>query len=456
MAIKKLTDKAILAARAEDGQRLELWDDQTAGLCLRVSAKDGKQRKVWVWRYRTKDGRQPRLTMAEYSDQFGLRWARDRVERLRVEVRDGADPAGDARKAKAAALAEPIRTFEDLCDKFLEASEKGRWKPRKKQKRASTIARERAVIDRYLKPRLGKLRVEDIDRRVLRRLFSDMADQGIGAQANKAHAVARQVLAYAVAHDRISSNPAGVVERPAEIKRRMRTLTDAEVKALWGLLVNLPEGTRLPPKEGQDKGRPLYVGRPVRITLQLALLLLNRRGEIAGMRCEELNLDQGTWLIPAERMKGGQPHLVTLPPRSVKLIREALELAAEDREEAPPVVFPSPRDPAKSVKPDSLTHAMADLCAVLGIADASPHDLRRTGASALTSERLKVSPLIRSRVLAHSSDAGGGAAVSAAHYDANTYITEKRAALAAWEGLVLEIVGEKPRPSNVRPMRAAQ
>jgi hypothetical protein len=42
--------------------------------------------------------------------------------------------------------------------------------------------------------------------------------------------------------------------------------------------------------------------------------------------------------------------------------------------------------------------------------------------------------------------------VSSRHYDANTYVTEKRRALQAWEGLLLEIVGEKDRGDNARSM----
>jgi integrase len=197
----------------------------------------------------------------------------------------------------------------------------------------------------------------------------------------------------------------------------------------------------LPPAKGQKEGQRLTVSRPMRIALQLATLLLVRRSEVAGMRTAELNLDQKTWLIPGERMKGGLPHLVLLPPEAVALIKEALVLAKGALKDQPATVFPSPRDATKSIRPDSVTHAMVGLCSALGIPPAAPHDLRRTGSSALTSERIGVSPFIRSQVLGHRSDAGGGAAVSMAHYDVNTYATEKRRALEAWEALVLKIVG---------------
>ena len=52
-------------------------------------------------------------------------------------------------------------------------------------------------------------------------------------------------------------------------------------------------------------------------------------------------------------------------------------------------------------------------------------------------------------------DAGGGAMVSSVHYDRNSYLVEKRRALVAWADLLLEIVGERPRPSNVTELRAA-
>ncbi|MDB5463005.1 MAG: hypothetical protein JWP23_1394, partial [Phenylobacterium sp.] len=60
MTTLRLTDKTITAARAKKGERLELWDVQTPGLCLRVS-DSGK--RVWIYRYRTLDGRQPRLSL---------------------------------------------------------------------------------------------------------------------------------------------------------------------------------------------------------------------------------------------------------------------------------------------------------------------------------------------------------------------------------------------------------
>lgn len=454
MATAKLTDRTVAAARAKPGERLELWDENTPGLCLRVSNPGDQgsaaQKKVWVWRYRTPDGRQPRLTLGDYSPKHGLKWAREEIEELRVKVRKGEDPAGERKRARLVARTQPLKTFNDLADAYLEACEKGRWKPRRKQKRERTLRDEKAILSRNVRPVIGKLRLEDVDRPAIRKILNDMMDRGIGAQTNRTHAIIRQVLAYGVAQERLGVNVAATIEKPATEAPRVRVLSDPELATLWTALETPPKELRLPSQREGEQGRRLYVGRPMRIALELAALLLVRRNEIAGMRVSELNLDQATWLIPGERMKGGQPHLVPLPKRAVELIREALEIAKDGRSQQPDPVFPSPRDATKPIRPDSLTHAMVGLCSALGIPSAAPHDLRRTGATALTSERIGVAPFIRSQVLAHRSDAGGGALVSMIHYDANSYVGEKRRALEAWEGLLLEIVGERPRSNNVR------
>lgn len=449
MATLKLTDKAVLAAKAPSGERLELWDEQTPGLCLRVSDK-GK--KVWVYRYRTPDGRQPRLTLGDYSGAHGVRWARDEVESLRVDIRKGADPAAERKKARLAAKSQAIKTFDDLADAYLLAMERGEWMPRNKRQRARTIEDERGILRRHVRPALGKLRLEDIDRPTVRRLLRAMAQRGIGAQTNRTHAVIRQAFSYAMGEERVTFNPAVGFLAVVQQKPRTRTLTDEELRALWNTLEGWPNNLRKPAKEDGAEGELVTVSRPMRIVLLLCTLVLQRRGEVAGMAKAELNLEQRLWLIPGDRMKGGLPHLVPLPDRAVKLIEEALKLAPADS----PFVFPSPRDPAKPILANSVTHAMKDVTCALGIEGVSPHDLRRTGSTALTSERLGIAPFIRSKVLSHRSDTGGGAAVSAIHYDANSYIADKRRALEAWESLLLTIVGERHPGENVRKLAAVQ
>lgn len=445
MATAKLTDRAVQAAKATGAQRIELWDATTPGLCLRVT----EGRKVWVYRYRTEDGRQPRHTLGVVTKMFGLAEARDAASRIKVQVQDGGDPSGERKRRKAFARAQPLKTFDDLADAFLEASENGQWRPRNKNKRERTIRDERAILKRHVRATLGGLRLEEIDRSTVRNLLRKMIAKGIGAQTNRTHAVIRQAFAYALGEERLTVNPAAGLPPLADEAPRDRVLTDDELKALWGAL-DAPSGLRKPLRKGSSETVAMYVGRPLAISVQLCALLLQRRNEVAGMRVEELDLDNAVWTIPAVRMKGGQSHVVPLPPKAVELICEALKLAKAGRKITPPVVFPGPRDAANSIRPDSVTHTMRDTMAALGLKNASPHDLRRTGATNLASERLAVAAFVVSKVLGHRSDLGGAAAVTLAHYALYDYAPEKRRALEAWQALLLEIVGERPMSDNVR------
>jgi integrase len=167
------------------------------------------------------------------------------------------------------------------------------------------------------------------------------------------------------------------------------------------------------------------------------------------MRADELDLERGVWVIPAERAKNGRAHSVPLPPASVTLLRSALKLKSRGKSA---FVFPSPRDKGASIHPDALTRAMGGAMKALGFPLAGPHDLRRTGASRLASERIGVAPFVISQVLNHITDAGGGSATTRRHYNVHLYATEKRRALEAWESLLLETVGEKlPAPKARRP-----
>lgn len=475
MAATHLTARFCASAKpkvGKDGRPAQTGypDDDPRGLELRVSAEG---RKVWTFRYRTLAGVQRRLNLGTFvpgeddDDQrdrrpdepelLTLKAARKEARRIRALVEGGGDPAVERQQRKEKARAETLVTFNDLADAYIADSESGVWAPRGRKKRPRTIRDEKGSLDRHVRPALGKLPIEAVDRNAVKRLLAGMKAKGITAQTNRAHAVVRQVFAYAIDRERVENNPAVSLGTPVGIMRRARTASDAELKMVWEALTD-PGAYVLPPKKAGAEPHALYLSRPMAILLQLSAILLQRRQEVAGMALAELNLTACTWLIPAERAKNHQEHLVPLPPRAVELIKEAIQIAREApqaNEHPSPYVFPGHWDRSKHVRPDSVTHALRDVCASRGIKGLTVHDLRRTGSTALTSERLGVSQFIRSLVLSHLADSGGGAVVSRSHYDANSYIAEKRRALEGWERLLRHIVGEAPMPSNVTQIKAA-
>lgn len=424
-----LTERLVSTASSTDG-RLELWDLRAPGLCLRITNRGGK---TWIYRYRAQDGRQPRYTIGRFPS-VSLKDARARASELEREIAFGGDPAKERQAARVEVRATP-RTFDDLADSYFGACEAGEWKPKGKLKKATVLQGERERIRLHVRPVLGDVPFAEISRPQVKALLREMKGRGIGAQTNLTQAIIRQIFNFAISDDLVQVNPATGFSPFADRIPRARIWSDAEIRALWSVLDD-------PGKLRGEDGRPIRVGEGLRIAIKLLLLLGQRRGEVIGMERRELDLEARTWLVGAERTKGSRPHMVPLPPAAIPLIQRAMFISDFDRDEPSSFVFSTSLKVDRPIRAASVTHALARLKEGLHLAEPTIHDLRRTVSTNLTSERCGVSPFIRSKVLGHI-DAGGGAMVSAVHYDANTYLAEKRRALEIWSRLLAKILSGK-------------
>lgn len=432
-----LTDKSVASARAEVGDRLELWDLRTPGLCLRVTRRGAK---TWIYRYRTPDGRQPRFTIGKMPS-ISLKDARERALELDRDVALGGDPATVRRAARVEAQ-DAIRTFDDLAEAYFAACASGEWKPKGKRKKAHVIEGEKDRIRLHVQPVLGKVPYAAVTRPDVKTLLRAMIAKGIGTQTNLTQAIIRQIYNFAISDDLALVNPATGFAPFADSVPRSRIWSDDELVSLWAVLDD-PTGLV------DDDGKPIHVSEAMRIAIKLLAILGQRRTEVIGMERRELDFLAKTWLVDAKRMKGSKAHMVPLPEAAIPLIKRAIQIADTDRSEPSAYVFPTDRKEDRAVHPASVTHALTRLKVGLGIRGPTVHDLRRTMSTNMTSERCGVTPFIRSKVLGHI-DAGGGAVVSSVHYDFNTYIVEKRRALRAWCTLLLKIVaGEETWPVDV-------
>lgn len=441
MAKEVLTDRSVAGAKAEPGKRLEIWDAKMPGLCLRVTDSGVK---TFVYRYRAADGRQPRFTIGKLP-AITLKDARDRAADLARDVAKGGDPATARRKARVAATG-PLRTFDDLADLFEKRCASGEWMPKGKKKRVRTLETEKLVLRLHIRPTLGKMPFTAVAKADVRALLRKMTARGIGAQANRTHALIRQVYNFAISEDLVAVNPVAGVLAPATNNARSRVWTDAELKTLWLALTDYQNIVDV-------DGKRVALTEIMALAMKLAAVLGQRRQEISGMEIGELDLDAKTWTIRAERMKGNRPHLVPLPDEAVALIKRAIEVTNTGRNSQSQFVFRTTWEEERAIEPGSLSRAMLRVTRALRIKNATVHDLRRTMSSTMTSERLKISPFIRSEVIAHATT-GGGAAVSSIHYDFNSYTSEKRDALDRWARLLMVIVGETQAASNVTPIRS--
>ncbi|KQT57470.1 MULTISPECIES: tyrosine-type recombinase/integrase [unclassified Aureimonas] len=410
----KLTNDLLKRALPEPGKRLELRDDDEPGLIFRVTENGARS---WSVRYRSAAGEQRRKALGPYP-AVTLSRARDEARKVKGAVAGGADVVGIDRAHKAAEAGKRLHRIGDLADAYFEDAGRGLHKANAKgPKRASTLKEERRIFDRFVAPALDAKAVPEIKRSDIQALVSKESRKS-AANGRQCLAVVRQLLGYAVRREIIETNPAHDIAVTAS-QPRERVLSDQELRAFWQAC--------LEPQEVKGLGISQEMGR----ALQMAAVTLQRRGEIVGMRWAEIDRAKRVWTIPGTRMKGKRTHLVPLSDLAMSIL-ERCEGQSE-------FVFTSGRTDSH-IEAGAFSRAMNRMTTALEINGATPHDLRRTGATNMTSERIGLPRFIVSHVIAHAGDTGGAAAVTGRHYDLNDYLPEKRKALEAWAVLLSSIV----------------
>jgi len=357
---------------------------------------------------------------------IGLSKARKLAQAAMGQVAEGVDPAKVKQQAKVTAKAKKLSTVSTLIESYLEDAARGRHKPNGRPKRLGTLKLEREYFDRVIAPRLGKLPLSSLTRHDVQRLLDEVGGRA-PASARHSRNLIRQAYNYAIRRDAAASNPAQFAELPRPHPRE-RVLTDEELRLIWAAAQN----------PAAVPGLNMSVGMGLAICL--ALVTLQRGGEVCGLHASELDREAKLWTIPAERTKNHRTHVVPLSPLALEILAGAFALTGRDTSWAS-FAFPSPRSDAPMTR-HALSRAMKRLTRSVGIEDATAHDFRHTGATNITSERIAIPRFVVSRVLNHISDTGDSAVVTGV-YDRNAYLPEKRRALMAWAALLQEIVEKR-------------
>ena len=293
----KLTAQAVDRLKIAPGERQQdIKDDGARGLYLRLYASG---RRTFLFRYKI-DGRVRVLTLGDAAT-LGLAEARRLAHEAAAKVRAGADPGAAEQQARAERRRMP--TVSEFADEYVERYAK----PNKR-----TWDEDRRMLDGWVLPRIGRLKLDAVHRRDVVAVLDDCRDAGNTRMPGKLLAVTRKMFRFAVERGVIDASPVVyVTERQPKPARR--AMTAADIRTWWA---------------GTDGTNPL-VPKPVALALRLLLLTGQRPGEVAGLRVAELDLDaeEGpVWRIPADRRKRGIEHAVALTPRAEAIVREALEL----------------------------------------------------------------------------------------------------------------------------------
>ncbi|SHG15729.1 site-specific integrase [Bradyrhizobium erythrophlei] len=386
--MRKATDRA-LTKRLVDGLVLQAkaypqFDANLAGFGVRVHPTG---RKTYFVQYRNKHARS-RWFLLGVHGTITVEQARSDAKAVLQAVAQGHDPA-DARTAFRRAP-----DMNELLNRYVADHVRKRNKP-------SVRAELERVVERYIRPTLGLLKVAAITRGDIEKLHRSMA--ATPRQANIVRAMCSKVfnLAEEWEYRPEGTNPCRKIARYPE-RHRERFLSAGELERL-GAVLRRAEGEGLPwtikaegkatakHLPGEQHRRTIYP-RVVTATVELLLFTGCRLSEVLGMRWEHVDLAAGSILLPNTKAGRQQTVAINAPARRVLLAlrpaciqaspwvlpnRSRVVAAGQEANETLGLERPQ-RSSDGPLKKDAMEAAWQKIRAVAGLDDVHLHDLRHT------------------------------------------------------------------------------
>jgi integrase len=370
------------------------FDDALPGFGFRLRAgAGGKVLRSWVVQYRHAGaGRRFLIGSAE---KLTAEQARAAAKTVLAKVALGEDPQGD----KDVRRSKDKSTFRAVADEYLAFKRAG-----KKPVRPRTLVeKKRYLTGPYFKP-LHTTPIDRITQRDVATRLVTITRQSGGAAAGRSRSALSALFAWAMQSGIVAHNPVNNTPEPDEGGPRERTLTDAELAAIWNA-------------SGEDDYGKM---------IKLLILIPARRSEIGGMCWSELSDDLSSWTLPKERSKNARAHTLPLVPMARAIIDAVPRVAHRDQ------LFGT-----RGAGFGSWNRAKAALDQKLGAAVAPfvLHDVRRTVATRMAD--LGIAPHIIEQILNHQS--GHKAGITGV-YNKSSYERETVTALAMWADHVRALV----------------
>jgi integrase len=386
--MEKLTEAAIKRLPVpERGNRIT-YDPGTSGFGVQVTAAGNR---AFVLRYYNRAGRQRQYTIGNWPD-WSVTGAREEARRLKRAVDQGDDPLAEITAERGAP------TVHDLIERFLEEHVS--------RKRPHTQYDYKNVIERHIRPALGRMKVTEVAWADVDALHRKITKAGRKTQANRVVAVASKMFALAIRWKMRVDNPAKGIERNAEQKRK-RYPSAIELRRLTAALDELDD------RQAAD-------------IFRLCLLTGCRVGEAMAARWGDVAIATGKWTKPGSTTKQKTDHVVPLSAPARQL------LAALRQRTNSEWVFPADSAPGHRV---TVQKSWLALCKAARIGGLRIHDLRHGFASQLVSQGASL-PLIGS-LLGHSNPV-------TTHRYAHLFDDPQRAAVER-VGAVISNAGKRPK-----------
>lgn len=347
----KLTKRTVDAVTSAE-RDIFLWDSDTRGFGLKVTPGGAK---IYVAQGRV-NGRPKRYTIGRHGSPWTPDDARkEAAEALRAMAK-GEDPVEAKRKARTdlsiAKLADLY--FDEGCA----------------TKKASTLAVERGLVERHVKPLLGRKMLKGLTRADLEKFLSDVADgktaadvktkkrgraivKGGRGTANRTMDLLAAMLNFAVSRELRPDNPARGIKK-FKLQARERFLSPKELGTL---------GAALEAAEAEGENR--FALNAIR----LLMLTGARKSEVLTLKWDWVDTTHSVLRLPDSKTGSKVIHLA---PPAIALLGQLERIEGNDH------VFPSARSSGHLV---GLQRIWNRVRAGAGLEDVRLHDLRHSFAS---------------------------------------------------------------------------
>ena len=425
---KKLISKSTIDGSKPGDRQYVVWDSgdgATKGFGLLV-LPSGVKSYVYQYRIGGRAGRTRRFTIGKHGSPWTPDTARKLAKGLAAKVRLGIDPIDEGRdtltakeQAKAAKHEAERRDrellFSTYATRFLVDGMKS-------DARERTREGYRAALHNHAMPHIGSKALPAIARTDIVRIMDNIP----GSQPSVRRlvfAVLRKLFNWAKGRGDVDASPLDAMTTPAAAASRDRVLADAEL----AMVLNAARQIEAP-------FGPMYL---------LLFATGQRRDEVAGLKWQELDRANATWILPGDRSKNGEANIVPLNRHAMAALDALSGQADAEKPQWPRkgLLFTTTGETHVSGfsrakrRLDALIEQAARQEAVEAGnepdgAEMAPwrlHDARRTLATAL--QRLGIRFEVTEAVLNHVSGSRSGVA---GVYQRHGWGPEKRAALEAW------------------------
>ena len=259
------------------------------GLFLHVRPSGAKK---WLQRY-TFQGRRREIGLGS-AKIVSVAIARRNAHQNLVLVSEGIDPIEEKKQ-------------DSIIPKFEVATRKVYENNRPTWRNAKHAAQFITTLETYAFPVIGSMSVKEINSSHILRILSPIWV----TKAETAKRVRQRlstVFKYCVAQQWRTDDPANIaiVEALPNPKRKVQHRKSISYNDVSGFIETVSKSS---------------AGLSTKLGLEFLILTATRSGEVRNARWDEVN--GSLWTIPAERMKAGVAHRITLPSRCIEILEEA-------------------------------------------------------------------------------------------------------------------------------------